>query len=120
MASIADPAIWDSSRGESIAEQMLAEGVAFEPADHARLSGKMQLHARLAMDSGCMPGLYVFSSCRDFIRTVPALVYSPSNVEDVDTEGEDHIYDETRYFLMTRPIGRQLPVHRTREFNPLA
>lgn len=120
IAAVADPAIWDSSRGESIAEQMLSAGVAFDPADHARLSGKMQLHARLAMDSARRPGLYVFSCCRDFIRTVPALVYSPSNVEDVDTEGEDHIYDETRYFLMTRPIGRQLSSPHKRVFNPLA
>ena len=25
--------------------------------------------------------------------------------EDIDTAGEDHIYDETRYFLMSRPIA---------------
>ena len=73
-----------------------------------------------AMDSSRRPGLYVFSCCRDFIRTVPALVYSPSNVEDVDTEGEDHIYDETRSFLMTRPVGRPVPTPRRRVFNPLA
>jgi hypothetical protein len=120
VAGVADPAIWDSSRGESVAEQLLMAGVAFDSADHARLSGKMQLHARLALDNNGRPGLYVFSCCKDFIRTVPALVYSPGNVEDVDTEGEDHIYDETRYFLMTRPLGRIPPVSGPRPFNPLA
>jgi len=25
-------------------------------------------------------------------------------VEDVDSEAEDHIYDETRYFCMARPV----------------
>ena len=120
VAGVADPAIWDSSRGESVAEQLLMAGVAFESADHARLSGKMQLHARLALDVGSRPGMYVFSCCKDFIRTVPTLVYSAGNVEDVDTEGEDHIYDETRYFLMTRPLGHTPPAKNRRGFNPLA
>ena len=49
--------------------------------------------------------LYVFSTCVHFIRTVPQLVYDAANVEDIDTEGEDHIYDECRYVLMERPIS---------------
>lgn len=44
----------------------------------------------------------------------PALVYDARKPEDIDTAGEDHIYDETRYFLMSRPIAprarRTLPV----------
>ena len=31
--------------------------------------------------------LYVFSTCRHFIRTVPALVYDEKDVEDIDTDG---------------------------------
>lgn len=34
--------------------------------------------------------------------------YSSKNVEDVDDSGEDHVYDETRYFLMARPIGAKV------------
>ena len=49
--------------------------------------------------------LYVFSTCRNFIRTLPQLVYDSANVEDVDTGGEDHIYDECRYVLMEHPIS---------------
>jgi hypothetical protein len=49
--------------------------------------------------------LYVFSTCRHFIRTLPALVYSQVDVEDVDTEGEDHIYDECRYVCMENPCA---------------
>ena len=49
--------------------------------------------------------LYVFENCRDFRRTIPALVYDARRPEDIDTAGEDHIYDETRYFLMSRPIA---------------
>ena len=38
--------------------------------------------------------LYVFNTCHNFIRTVPNLVYDEKNVEDVDTDGEDHAYDQ--------------------------
>ena len=48
---------------------------------------------------------YVFNTCRHFIRTVPALIYSETQVEDVDTKMEDHIYDEWRYVCMARPIA---------------
>lgn len=46
----------------------------------------------------------VFSSCKHFIRTLPGLLYDPKRVEDVDTSGEDHAYDECRYVLMERPM----------------
>ena len=48
--------------------------------------------------------LYVFNTCRAFLRTVPLLLYSQTDVEDVDTAQEDHAADETRYFCMSRPI----------------
>ena len=102
---VADPSIWDTSRGESVAEQIEREGVYFMPGVNARLSGKMQLHNRLKFDAGGVPGLYVFDTCRAFRRTVPALCYDSAHCEDVDTRGEDHVYDETRYFLMERPLA---------------
>lgn len=64
----------------------------------------MQLHNRFAFDEDGFPMLYVFDCCRDFIRTIPSLVYDSCFVEDIDTGGEDHIYDETRYMCMFRPI----------------
>ena len=47
----------------------------------------------------------VFHTCKHFIRTIPNLVYSESNVEDIDTAQEDHIYDECRYVMMAHPIS---------------
>lgn len=102
---IADPSIWDKSRGESIAEMMESLGVYWEPGDNARIAGKMQYHYRLAFDEIGMPMLYIFKSNKHFIRTIPNLVYSDKHVEDIDTETEDHIYDECRYVLMTHPIN---------------
>ena len=53
---------------------------------------------------------YVFNTCKHFIRTLPALVYSQVDVKDVDTEGEDHIYDECRYVCMENPCAAPLGV----------
>lgn len=116
---IADPSIWDASRGESIAEQMAGCGVQFTPADNARLSGKMQMHYRLAFDEGGRPSLYVFYTCKNFIRTISALTNDPYKVEDVDTKAEDHSYDAARYFLMARPMGKKESAKKRRVYDPL-
>ena len=72
------------------------------------MAGKQQIHNRLAFDANGIPMLYVFSTCRHFIRTLPALVYSQMDVEDVDTTGEDHVYDECRYVCMENPCAAPL------------
>lgn len=101
---VADPAIWQENGGESIAETMQKHRVYFNKGDHARLPGKMQCHYRLAFDGNGIPMFYVFKTCKHFIRTIPALIYSETDVEDIDTHMEDHIYDEWRYVCMARPI----------------
>jgi hypothetical protein len=53
--------------------------------------------------------LYVFDTCRDFIRTVPVLQHDPNRAEDLDTEAEDHIADETRYACLSRPLTAPAP-----------
>jgi len=105
IGGIADPAIFQKNGGESIGEIMEKHGVYFDRADNSRIAGKMQVHNRLAMDEEGRARLYVFSTCRNFIRTLPCLVYDSTDVEDVDTTGEDHIYDELRYMCMERPIA---------------
>ncbi len=97
---IADPSIFDGSRGRSVAEIMEKSGGYWRPGDNSRISGKMQFHYRFAFDGEGLPMLYIFKTCHHFIRTVPALIYDPANVEDIDTSDEDHIYDECRYVLM--------------------
>lgn len=102
---IGDPAIWASSGGESIGALMERERVYFDRGKHDRIQGKMQVHHRLAFDEDGKPMLYVFNTCPHFIRTVPNLVYDEKDVEDIDTDGEDHIYDELRYVCMENPIA---------------
>ena len=119
---IADPAIFSDDRGRdtSIAAVMERSGVFFDKGNHERLAGKMQMHNRLRFDDDGYPMFYVFSTCKHFIRTVPSLVYSETDVEDVDTKGEDHIYDECRYVLMEYPITPKPRANdKIKEFDPL-
>ena len=117
---IADPSIWDASRGVSVAETAEKAGVYFEPGDNARLPGWMQLHYRLRFDERGIPMLYVFRTCRAFLRTLPLLRYDRVAPEDVDTEGEDHIADMTRYVCMARPMTPEKPAGRGKtEWDPL-
>ena len=112
---VADPSIFDRSHGESIADKMAPgfygrqKGITFDPADNTRIAGKMEVHERLRFDENGVPGMYIFSTCDDWIRTVPNLPYSTKKTgnrkhEDIDTDAEDHDYDATRYFLMEHPL----------------
>lgn len=102
---VADPAIWASQGTESIERIFRNERIYWQKAVNDRINGKMQVHHRLAFDERGKPMLQVFNTCRHFIRTVPNLVYDQADVEDVDTDGEDHIYDELRYACMRHPIS---------------
>lgn len=120
---IADPAIFDKSRGLSVADLMDSSGgrpgVWFRKGDNSRIPGKMALHERLRFDSEGKPMIYIFSNCKDWIRTVPVLPYSESKKEDIDTAAEDHCYDETRYFLMANPLPeKDRSVAEMREYDP--
>ena len=101
---VADPSIWDASRGEAIIEAANRNGIFFNKGDNKRLPGWMQVHYRLSFDENGIPMMYVFNTCKGFIRTMPELTFSVSNPEDLDTTGEDHIADEVRYMCMARPI----------------
>ena len=102
---VADPAIWDVSRGESIADTAIRYGVYFTPGDHGRMAGWMQCHYRLQFDENGYARCYIFSNCKGFIRTIPLLLFDEHKPEDLDTSGEDHIADEWRYMCMSRPIA---------------
>lgn len=102
--SVADPSIWDSSRGDSIADTALKYGIAFTPGDNERIPGWMQVHYRLQFDDQGYARMYVFENCKAFIRTMPLMMYSETRPEDLDTSLEDHCPDEVRYMCMSKPI----------------
>lgn len=108
---VADPAIFASNGGESQAETLQKAGVQFWPADNKRVAGWQQLHLRLQGTEDCdgEPLLYIFDTCRDLIRTLPALQHDKHNAEDVDSDMEDHAPDTLRYLCMTRVIAAPAP-----------
>jgi len=60
------------------------------------------------------PGLFVFNTCRQFLRTVPVLPRDEKDMDDVDTESEDHVGDDVRYRLrQARKIAGQRTSHGT-------
>jgi hypothetical protein len=115
-SGVLDPAAFAEDGGPSIAERMRRVGVFFRPADNKRvpyagaMGGWDQMRQRI--NGPCdedgkptgPPTLYVFSTCRDFIRTVPVLQHDKDRPEDLDTDGEDHAADEARYACMSRPL----------------
>lgn len=121
ISGVADPAIWASDGGPSIAETAERHGIYFERGDNKRIAGWMQVHTRLAFDENGIPMMYIFENCRQFIRTMPTLQYSTVSPEDIDTNMEDHIADETRYMCMARPIKPTPKTEKVRpEFDPLS
>lgn len=109
---VADPAIWDASRGESIADTALKYGLIFTPGDNERIPGWMQCHYRLQFDGEGRSRMYVFSNCKAFIRTIPLMSYHRVRPEDLDTQKEDHAADEWRYLCMARPIAPLRPAEK--------
>ena len=95
--------------GPSIAETMIQVGCKWRPSDRtprSRVSGKLEIHKRLKLADTPKkdPGLRIFSTCRNLIRTLPLLPLDESNPEDINTNAEDHAYDALRYGCMSRPV----------------
>ncbi|MGH7024671.1 MAG: terminase large subunit domain-containing protein [Caulobacteraceae bacterium] len=106
---VADRSIFREDGGPSIGERFRQKNCHFRRSDSTRvgklgaLSGWDQMRARIC-DAEGQPSLFVFDTCRDFIRTVPVLQHDPCFAEDLDTNGEDHVADETRYACLSRPL----------------
>lgn len=110
----ADPSMWakrEGLSGDSLAEEYAAEGIQLQKANNDRRAGLEYVREDLnwkALPGGAdddhgrvlkPPRLQVFNTCRNLIRTLPALPYDKVRVEDVDTRADDHGYDALRYGL---------------------
>lgn len=105
--SIIDSQAYVQDGGPSNAEKMASYGVFFRSAgkEKERKAGWQQLRDRLVGHDE-RPMLYVFDTCRDFIRTLPSLQHDEADPEDVNTEGDDHSPDAARMACMSRPYAR--------------
>jgi PBSX family phage terminase large subunit len=99
----ADPSMWSKkSAGDrvfSTADEYRDNGIVLTKGNNDRISGKRKVDRVLAGLEDGKPGLQIMSNCRNLIRTLPALPYDETKVEDVDTDAEDHAYDCLRYGL---------------------
>lgn len=111
----ADASIFDDFQpGTSIAGEMKKKGVHWTAADKRAGSRKHGwqlfrelLHGARPGAEGFRekPGLFVFSGCEQFIRTVPVLPRDNKDLDDVDTDAEDHVADEVRYRLREKIVA---------------
>lgn len=119
---IADPSIWNilpdtrrnEVRGPSVYDDMMTEGVFFLKADNDRAQGKLQVHKRLSLEEeidtktgevtkeGAQ--FFAFNNQKHFWRCMPEMREDPKNPDDIDTDQEDHVYDEFRYSCMFKPV----------------
>lgn len=123
--AVADDAIFATGQdnSKSIAEQFAdAFGTQAQhwskvgKGPRSRIQGKLEVHHRLRIPldetrepTGESPMIVFFRNCTHTIRTLPNLTTDEKNPEDVDTDLEDHAYDETRYACMSRPIASKKP-----------
>ena len=111
-AGPADSQIFDVVNGRSIAAEMATQGMSWKPAQKGPGSRRQGWQLiRQMLKAGHQwpmeePGLFVFNTCRQFIRTVPVLPRDPKDADDVQTDAEDHCGDMLRYELSIPLPGR--------------
>jgi hypothetical protein len=110
--SVADPSIWDASRGDSTAERASKYGINFTPGDNERVAGWLMMRYYLQFDQNGYPRMYFFNNCKAARRTIPLMLFSETHPEDLDSDLEDHVCDSIRYMAMSRPIKPIVPVER--------
>jgi len=108
-----DPSAFAEDGGPSIAERMenTYKRLRLQRADNKRVGGGKgamggwdQMRSRMIGTDDGRPMIYCFNTCKDSIRTIPALPHDDRRPEDVDTSMEDHAADEWRYACMSRPF----------------
>ena len=117
----ADSSIYDDNDGPSIGAKMEDEGVYFEKANKAKGSRKNGWELLRNLLEAAIPvpvcdedgeplegeylprerpSCYIFATCTHFFRTIPTLPRDTKDMDDVNTEAEDHIADEWRYMAL--------------------
>jgi len=103
---VADPAIFGDkakhrhSLGGEAGNETIESivGISVIRADNRRVVGWSRMRVYLQNNM-----ISVHPRCKEFIRTIPTLIHDEKKPEDVDTDCEDHVGDETRYLLFSRP-----------------
>jgi len=111
---VLDTACWaDGGHGISIYEIMQnilrTRGIFIIKACKDRVNGWEAVKKFMAEDiDGGEPFLQITEDCKHFWRTMPYLIYDKKKYNDLDTNIEDHIADEIRMFIMSRPMPKRI------------
>lgn len=103
---VADPSLWSITqyeKGESIAYKLIEHGLPIMKGDNSRISGWSAMRDYLSWSKDSDPELTFFDSCKNSIRTIPALIHDDRKPEDINQQGEDHAADAVRYGIMSNP-----------------
>jgi len=99
----ADPSMWTRKEMEgqvtTTADEYYRYGVPLTKGDNDRIGGKRKVDGILSNLPDGFAGLLIFPNCANLIKTLGNLAYDEHNVEDVDTNQEDHSYDTLRMGL---------------------
>lgn len=108
-AGPADASIYDEENNVCIARDMAKKGVKWKPADKGKGSRKQGWLIVRKYLKGALPpvkggpreepGFFVFDQCPQFNETFPNLQRDDKDLDDVNSETEDHIGDMVRYRL---------------------
>lgn len=108
---VVDTSMFDEDGGPSLAERAMKERLgerrlSLRRADKRRMPGWDQMRARLnpTEDPTDPPLLFLMDNQPDAIRVIQAVQHDEIDVEDLDTDQEDHPVDEIRYGCMSRPL----------------
>lgn len=100
----ADPAMWKDggSSGRTLGDRYIDWGVPMRPANNQRVTGWRICRTMLADDAETgEPRWVVTRNCPYLIETLPAAVEDEKNVEDVNSESDDHGIDAWRYGMVS-------------------
>lgn len=73
-----------------------------DPTRHLKIR---QFHERLRVREDGRPMMLIYKTCTQFFRTMGNLIMDEHKIEDVNTKGEDHQYDEACHICMARPLA---------------
>ena len=77
-------------------------------ADRAKKLRQFRNRLRIPDSKSELPMLVVYSSCSEFIRTIPSIALDEDNIEVIEDGQEDHCYDESCHICMARPMSGDL------------
>lgn len=122
---VADPSIWTEDGGDSL-YQKIQEGAKkkgvrlnWYRADNSRATGWDTMKEYLSSSLRNRPeepGMWIMEHCLQFIRTIPVLQVSDKDPDDLDSDSEDHIADEARYFCMSGTKSRKVTSQKLKGF----